>query len=136
MDEVDDANLYNVTPLIGAYSGTRTITTAGVPEVQNVTFTVSADRPKRKITMSLQPPTGSPEIIEGTYDDNSIDVNSSRNGASIRFSVGTDGQLAGTYSAGDVPGTISGQITASRFDLTFTPTTAGTGARTEIRTTR
>ena len=131
-----DPNLYNVTPLIGAYAGSRTITTDGTPEVQNITFTVTVDRPKRKIKMSLQPPTGSAEIIDGTYDDNSIDVNSSRSGASIRFSVGTDGQLSGTYTAGSVPGAITGQLTASRFDLTFAPTTASQGARTEIRTTR
>ena len=128
-----------VSPLLGVYTGTRTVTDEDRSDVEDVTFTVAADEDARTISFTLRPESGGPERIDGTYDESGVTVDVAQDGVSFRFTVDPGGDIDGTYSAFDQPGDVSGVLTPSRFDLTFTPGAAAgeTGtATTEIRTSR
>ena len=134
----DSSDTFDVSPYLGVYTGTRTVTDGGQRDTEDVTFTVTADEAARTVAFTLRSAFG-PERIDGTYDEGGATVGVSQDGITLRFTVDLDGDVDGTYSALGRPGDISGVLTPSQFDLTFTPEAAPGEARTaltEIRTSR
>ena len=134
----DSSDTFDMSPYLGVYTGTRTVTDEGRSDTEDVTFTVTADEAARTVAFTLRSEFG-PERIGGTYDEGGVTVDASQGGISLRFTVDLDGDIDGTYSAFDQPGDVSGVLTPSRFDLTFTPEAAPGEERTaltEIRTSR
>ena len=134
----DSGGAFDISPYLGVYTGTRTITDEGRVEVEDVTFTVTADEAAGTVAFTLRSEFGGPERIDGTYDEGGVQVDVSQSVVSLRFVVDPDGDVRGTYTVADEPGDVSGRLTPSQFDLTFAPRSANpeNTALTEIRTSR
>ena len=134
-DGVTSESTFDVSAYVGTYTGTRAVIDAGSRDTENVTFAIATNDASRTVTLTLTPESGPPEVLTGAYNDGGIDISTTQSGITIGFSVLPDESIVGTFSAFGQTGTISGTLTPTRFDLTFTPTDPD-GARTEIRTSR
>lgn len=125
---------FDIAPLLGTYTGTRTVSNGRTTTVEDVTATFEANPDLGSFLLTVQTPDGPPERTGGTYDEDGLRVDLVQGSASIQFRVGSDGRLRGDFDLFGVDGDISGTLTPSRFDLVFS--SDENDDRSEIRTTR
>ena len=133
----DSGESFDVSDYVGTYTGTRSLIEGdtGSTDVQDVTFEISADEAAGTVALVLTSDFGPPERLTGTYDGDGLRVRVSQSGVTVSFDVAVDGDVTGTFEGFGQGGPITGQLTPTRFDLTFQPDDAD-ALRTEVRTSR